>query len=139
MNEKVKVVLEFTNKKNKKKEVVFYMDKETYKVLNDQSVDEATRQRYLLDEYYFINKERKYYRKHIIEDLDKIGKEDKQHIDFSKWDNLLTEEEIKIIELIYVKGLKQVEVSALFCISKQAINKKISKIKKKIISNGLLS
>ena len=135
MDEKVKVALRFINKKNEEKEVFFYIDRRTYQILNDQSVDDETRQRYLLDEYYFNNKERKYYQKNTVCSLEDMYVKQDLYFDDEELFDCLTDEEKEILNKVYIEGLPQKTVAAFFCISPCSLSRKIKKIKSKLKKN----
>ena len=63
--EKKLVKLEFINKRNELKKVQFYMDKQTYEMLMDDSISSEERQKYLVDEYHEYERE-KYYKRKIV-------------------------------------------------------------------------
>ena len=58
MNKKQLVKLEFINKRNELKKVQFYMDKQTYEMLMDESINNDERQKYLIEEYHEYEREK---------------------------------------------------------------------------------
>ena len=58
MSQQVEVLLDFINKKGQLKHVKFWMDKQTYEILKDESISEEIRHQYLIDEYHEYERER---------------------------------------------------------------------------------
>ena len=114
---------------------VFYIDRRTYQILNDQSVDDETRQRYLLDEYYFNNKERKYNQKNTVCSLEDMYVKQDLYFNDEELFDCLTDEEKEILNKVYIEGLPQKTVAAFFCISPCSLSRKIKKIKSKLKKN----
>ena len=92
MNKKQLVKLEFINKRNELKKVQFYMDKQTYEMLMDESISNDERQKYLIEEYHEYERE-KYYKRKLL-------KFEEEKIDFINniADNSLSSEELYIKE-----------------------------------------
>ena len=65
MSKQVEVKLDFINKKGELKHVKFWMDKQTYEMLFDESINEEIRHQYLVDEYHEYERERYYNRKFV--------------------------------------------------------------------------
>lgn len=139
--EKKLVKLEFVNKRNELKKVQFYMDKQTYEMLMDDSISSEERQKYLVDEYHEYERE-KYYKRKIVrleeEQIDySLSPEEKciknQEEDaFFFFINKLNPRQKEIIKLIYFEGKTQEEVARIFNVSKSAINQSLKRIYKKI-------
>ena len=139
--EKKLVKLEFINKRNELKKVQFYMDKQTYEMLMDDSISSEERQKYLVDEYHEYERE-KYYKRKIVrleeEQIDySLSPEEKciknQEEDaFFFFINKLNPRQKEIIKLIYFEGKTQEEVARIFNVSKSAINQSLKRIYKKI-------
>lgn len=139
--EKKLVKLEFINKRNELKKVQFYMDKQTYEMLMDDSISSEERQKYLVDEYHEYERE-KYYKRKIVrleeEQIDySLSPEEKciknQEEDaFFFFINKLNLRQKEIIKLIYFEGKTQEEVARIFNVSKSAINQSLKRIYKKI-------
>lgn len=139
--EKKLVKLEFINKRNELKKVQFYMDKQTYEMLMDDSISSEERQKYLVNEYHEYERE-KYYKRKIVrleeEQIDySLSPEEKciknQEEDaFFFFINKLNPRQKEIIKLIYFEGKTQEEVARIFNVSKSAINQSLKRIYKKI-------
>lgn len=139
--EKKLVKLEFINKRNELKKVQFYMDKQTYEMLMDDSISSEERQKYLVDEYHEYERE-KYYKRKIVrleeEQIDySLSPEEKciknQEEDaFFFFINKLNPRQKEIIKLIYFERKTQEEVARIFNVSKSAINQSLKRIYKKI-------
>ena len=71
MNEKIKVNLDFINKKGESKHVKFYMDKQSYDMIFDVSISDEIRNKYLIDEYHEYER-RKYQNRKIVSFDNKI-------------------------------------------------------------------
>ena len=129
------------NKRNELKKVQFYMDKQTYEMLMDDSISNEERQKYLVDEYHEYERE-KYYKRKIVrleeEQIDySLSPEEKciknQEEDaFFFFINKLNPRQKEIIKLIYFEGKTQEEVARIFNVSKSAINQSLKRIYKKI-------
>lgn len=65
MSTQIEVTLDFINKNGEEKRVKFYMEKQTYEMLFDESVSEEIRHQYLIDEYHEYERERYYKRKFV--------------------------------------------------------------------------
>ena len=139
--EKKLVKLEFINKRNELKKVQFYMDKQTYEMLMDDSISSEERQKYLVDEYHEYERE-KYYKRKIVrleeEQIDySLSPEEKcikneEEDAFFFFINKLNPRQKEIIKLIYFEGKTQEEVARIFNVSKSAINQSLKRIYKKI-------
>lgn len=142
MSNKQKVCIEFINKKGVLKKGSFYMDKKTYEILFDESINEEFRKQYLIDEYHEYEREKYYkrkYKKVDIEILDLINSNNIENYEINKREsynriNELLEElnidQRNIIYLLLYKGYTQNEIAKKLGISKQAVSKRI-----KVISN----
>ena len=129
-NKYVEVQTSFLNKKKQLKKVKLYIDERTYKAINDPSVSKEERERYLKEEYYVYIKEKKYYRKTTLLEKECVY-EIKNDDEYDYLVSCLNEEEKQLMDMLYKEGLKQKDVSTLFCISKQAVSKKTKKILEK--------
>ena len=139
--EKKLVKLEFINKRNELKKVQFYMDKQTYEMLMDDSISSEERQKYLVDEYHEYERE-KYYKRKIVrleeEQIDYSLSPEENCIKNQEKDaffffiNKLNPRQKEIIKLIYFEGKTQEEVARIFNVSKSAINQSLKRIYKKI-------
>ena len=65
MSKQVEVKLDFINNKGELKHVKFWMDKQTYEMLFDESINEEIRHQYLVDEYHEYERERYHNRKFV--------------------------------------------------------------------------
>lgn len=144
---KKEIKLEFKNKKGEKKKVKFYIEEETFNMLQKSNIEPKDKERYLLEKYHEYELERYYKRKYelcdeeIIEEINyhKNISNYKEEIEKSIKINRLKEEinklktkEKEMIELIYYQGKTQEEVGDIYGVSKQAINKKLKKIYEKL-------
>lgn len=134
---KVEVKLSFFNKKQELKQVKFFMDKHTYEILFDKSVDEIVRHQYLIDEYHEYEKERYYQRKFVPFDTSiaeafgliryksEIYDENYEMlIDAIKKLSLRQQE---ILFKVYFENKKQVEVAKELGVSKCFVSKTLAK------------
>lgn len=141
MSKKQLVKLEFINRNNELKKVQFYMDKQTYEMLMDDSISNEERQKYLIDEYHEYERERYYERKIVKINEDEIdyspspeeqcikNQEEKEFFSFL---NLLNTRQKELIKLIYFENKTQEQVAKQFNVSKSAINQSLKRIYKKI-------
>jgi RNA polymerase sigma factor (sigma-70 family) len=145
MNKQIQ--LNFINSKGIEKEVMFYIDEKTYNIIFSNEVTEEHRNRYLRDKYYEYVSEKHAERRYELYDEEKLEEivyyKNKENY-LEEWTNQMEISELKdaiatlnerqklLIELIYFKGMSQKEVADLFGISKQAINKLLNKIYKKL-------
>ena len=150
MSKKEKISIVYVNKKGIKKSVTFYMDKKTIKVLNNKTINTKYKLEYQIEEYHFIERERKYRKRYIHNDnyiYNCLCSNEK-----TKLDNLVYIEKVNkiidaikglslkqqmIIKKILLDGKKQVEVAKELKISKSSVNityKRAIKNLKKIIN-----
>jgi len=146
MSRQVEVKLDFINKKGELKHVKFWMDKQTYEMLFDESITEEVRHQYLVDEYHEYERERYHKRKivsfdsemaqslDLIEDTS-ISNEERYEIDAHNKIildsiNKLTPRQQEMVRLIYWKGKSQKDLCELYGVSKQAINNALNRIYK---------
>lgn len=146
MSKQVEVKLDFINKKGEEKYVKFWMDKQTYEMLFDESISEKVRHQYLVDEYHEYERERYHSRKFVsfdsemAEALDliadtSISSEERYEIDLN---NNLIKEAIKkltprqqeMVKLLYWEGKSQKDLCEIYGVSKQAINNALDRIYK---------
>lgn len=140
---KVKVELEFTNKKGVNKKVTFPMDKKYYEDLQNPEITEDMRKETMLYEYRKYCKDRKYARRHQSFKLDDDGNYiepadenqtcleamiEKQEADekHEKLMNLLyklTKKQCQAMILVHIVGLKQEEAAKELGISQPAMSK----------------
>lgn len=145
MSKQVEVKLDFINKKGELKHVKFWMDKQTYEMLLDESISDEIRHQYLVDEYHEYERERYHNRKFVsfdsemaealdlIEDSTSISSEDKYDIDLN---NNLIKEAIKkltprqqeMVRLLYWEGKSQKDLCEIYGVSKQAISNALDRI-----------
>ncbi len=145
MSKQVEVKLDFINKKGELKHVKFWMDKQTYEMLFDESINEEIRHQYLVDEYHEYERERYHNRKFVsfdsemaealdlIEDSTSISSEDKYDIDLNN--NLikealkkLTPRQQEMVRLLYWEGKSQKDLCEIYGVSKQAISNALDRI-----------
>lgn len=144
MSKQVEVKLDFINKRGEEKHVKFWMDKQTYEMLFDESIGEEIRHQYLVDEYHEYERERYHKRKFVsfdsemaealdlIEDTT-ISSEDRYEMDLN---NKIIPEAIKkltprqqeMVRLLYWEGKSQKDLSEMYGVSKQAINNALDRI-----------
>lgn len=144
MSKQVEVNLDFINKKGEEKHVKFWMDKQTYEMLFDESISEEIRQKYLVDEYHEYERERYYQRKYLpfdsemaealnlIEDTS-ISSEDRYEINLK---NKIIQDAIKkltprqqeIVRLIYWEGKSQKDLCEIYGVKKQTISDVVKRI-----------
>ena len=135
---KIEVKLDFINKKGEEKHVKFWMDKQTYEMLFDESISEEVRHQYLVDEYHEYERERYYNRKFVSFDsemaqaLDLI--EDTSMSNEEKYEMDLNNEVIKeaisklnprqqeMVRLLYWEGKSQKDLCEIYGVKKQAIS-----------------
>lgn len=145
MSKQVEVKLDFINKKGELKHVKFWMDKQTYEMLLDESISDEIRHQYLVDEYHEYERERYHNRKFVsfdsemaealdlIEDSASISSEDKYDIDLN---NNLIKEAIKkltprqqeMVRLLYWEGKTQKDLCEIYGVKKQAISDAVKRI-----------
>lgn len=147
MNNEIEVSLDFINDKGELKHVNFTIDKETYNMLENANISKEEKERYLRQKYYEYVSEKHAERRYELYDEEKLEEivyyKNKENY-LEEWTNQMEISELKdaiatlnarqklLIELIYFKGMSQKEVADLFGISKQAINKLLNKIYKKL-------
>lgn len=146
MKNQVEVKLDFINKKGELKHVKFWMDKQTYEMLFDESISEEIRNQYLVDEYHEYERERYHKRKFVsfdselaeamdlIEDTS-ISSEDQYDINLANKEikeaiKRLTPRQQEMIKLLYWEGKSQKDLSEMYGVSKQAINNALDRINK---------
>lgn len=145
MSKQVEVKLDFINKKGELKHVKFWMDKQTYEMLLDESISDEIRHQYLVDEYHEYERERYHNRKFVsfdsemaealdlIEDSTSISSEDKYDIDLN---NNLIKEAIKkltprqqeMVRLLYWEGKSQKDLCEIYGVKKQTISDAVKRI-----------
>lgn len=147
MSDLIEVKLDFINKKGQMKHVKFFMDKITYNVLQDPSIEESVRHQYLIDEYHEYEREKFYRRKFVsfdiemAESLDLLS-DDMSHKD-SSYDDAqkekiykalacLTERQREIVRYLYWDGKSQKEICDIYGIKKQAVSDSVKRIKMKL-------
>lgn len=141
---KIEVKLDFINKKGEEKHVKFWMDKQTYEMLFDESISEEVRHQYLVDEYHEYERERYYNRKFVSFDsemaqaLDLI--EDTSMSNEEKYEMDLNNEVIKeaisklnprqqeMVRLLYWEGKSQKDLCEIYGVKKQAISDAVKRI-----------
>lgn len=144
MSRQVEVKLDFINKLGELKHVKFWMDKQTYEMLFDESISEEIRHQYLVDEYHEYERERYHKRKivsfdsEMAEALDLIEDTSISSVDRYEMDlnNKMIQEAIKkltlrqqeIVKLIYWEGKSQKDLCEIYGVSKQAINNALDRI-----------
>lgn len=144
MSKQVEVKLDFINKKGELKHVKFWMDKQTYEMLFDESISEEVRHQYLVDEYHEYERERYYNRKFVSFDsemaqaLDLI--EDTSMSNEEKYEMDLNNEVIKeaisklnprqqeMVRLLYWEGKSQKDLCEIYGVKKQAISDAVKRI-----------
>ena len=134
---KTKVNFKFKNKKGEDKEVVFYMDKISYEMICDPSIDEETRYWYLFDEYHEHERERNFKRKHPLLDIETLDIIDPVY-DEHDYDRELIERCIakltprqrKMLKMKFKDGKKQKEIAKELNISKQSVSDAMHRIYK---------
>lgn len=144
MSKQVEVKLDFINKKGEKKHVKFWMDKQTYEMLFDESISEEVRHQYLVDEYHEYERERYYNRKfvsfdsemaqalNLIEDTS-MSNEEKYEMDLN---NEVIKEAIsklnprqqEMVRLLYWEGKSQKDLCEIYGVKKQAISDAVKRI-----------
>ncbi|MBR2138152.1 MAG: sigma-70 family RNA polymerase sigma factor [Bacilli bacterium] len=145
MSKQVEVKLDFINKKGELKHVKFWMDKQTYEMLFDESINEEIRHQYLVDEYHEYERERYYNRKFVsfdsemaealdlIEDSTSISSEDRYEMELNNkliQDALkkLTPRQQEMVRLLYWEGKSQKDLCEIYGVSKQAISNALDRI-----------
>ena len=144
MSKQVEVKLDFINKKGEEKHVKFWMDRQTYEMLFDESISEEVRHQYLVDEYHEYERERYYNRKFVSFDsemaqaLDLI--EDTSMSNEEKYEMDLNNEVIKeaisklnprqqeMVRLLYWEGKSQKDLCEIYGVKKQAISDAVKRI-----------
>ena len=144
MSKQVEVKLDFINNKGELKHVKFWMDKQTYEMLFDESINEEIRHQYLVDEYHEYERERYHNRKFVSFDsemaqaLDLI--EDTSMSNEEKYEMDLNNEIIKeaisklnprqqeMVRLLYWEGKSQKDLCEIYGVSKQAISNALDRI-----------
>ncbi len=140
MSKQVKVNLEFKNKKGEEKKVYFYMDKETYEILQDETISEEERKRYLIEEYHEYERERYYHRHNILMEESTLEtlreeREEKDYFELLRVISTLSKEEQEIVTRIYWKKETQAELCRRYQKKKQKMSDWVKKIHKKIKNN----
>lgn len=145
MSKQVEVKLDFINNKGELKHVKFWMDKQTYEMLFDESINEEIRHQYLVDEYHEYERERYHNRKFVsfdsemaesldlIEDSTSISSEDRYEIELHNkiiQDTLkkLTPRQQEMVRLLYWEGKSQKDLCEIYGVSKQAISNALDRI-----------
>ena len=144
MSRKIKVELNFINKKGFQKDVTFFMDKETYEILLDETISQEYRHQYLVNEYHELENERFFKRKYIsldegennrldmIEDTGTSVEEkyykDKQTEILKEAITKLTKRQQEMVKYIYYEGKSQSELCKIYGLKKQTINDAIKRI-----------
>lgn len=151
MNEKIKVNLDFINKKGELKHVKFYMDKQSYDMIFDVSISDEIRNKYLIDEYHEYER-RKYQNRKIVSIDNKIFKldnlidnsyisnEDKYYASnkikkLKQAINKLTPRQKEMLRLIYWEGKKQKELCEIYGVKKQAISDAVKRMHNRLKKN----
>ncbi len=144
MSKQVEVNLDFINKKCEEKHVKFWMDKQTYEMLFDESISEEIRHQYLVDEYHEYERERYHNRKFVsfdsemaealdlIEDTS-ISSEDRYEINLN---NKIIQDAIKkltprqqeMVRLLYWEGKSQKDLCEIYGVKKQTISDAVKRI-----------
>lgn len=148
MSEKKLVKLEFVNKQNELKKVEFYMDMQTYEMLDDESISNEEKQKYLIEEYHMYEREKYHNRKIVRIDEKNIDffneliddnktheqkyMSDKDSEEFFSFFKVLNDRQKELIKFIYFYNKIQEEVAKIFGVSKAAINQSLNRIYKKI-------
>lgn len=144
MSKQVEVTLDFINKKGALKRVKFWMEKQTYEVLFDESISEEIRHQYLVDEYHEYERERYHNRKFVsfdsemaealdlIEDSTSISSEDRYENEIINNEvknaiNMLSPRQKEIINKVYFENKKQIEVAKKLGVTKEFVSKTLSK------------
>ena len=145
MSRQVEVKLDFVNKKGKLKHVNFWMDKQAYEMLFDESISEERRHQYLVDEYHEYERERYHNRKFVsfdsemaesldlVEDSTSISSEDRYEIELNNKIiqvalKKLTQRQQAMVRLLYWEGKSQKDLCEIYGISKQAISNALDRI-----------
>ena len=145
MSKQVEVKLDFINNKGELKHVKFWMDKQTYEMLFDESINEEIRHQYLVDEYHEYERERYHNRKfvsfdsemaealNLIEDSTSISSEDRYEIDANNKNiqdalKKLTPRQQEMVRLLYWEGKSQKDLCEIYGVSKQAISNALDRI-----------
>ena len=145
---KQKVYLEFINKKGRKKNVIFYMDKQSYNLINDKTIKEEERNKYLIEEYHEYERERYHKRKFVSFDvetaefLDLIADKSETPLEKRKLKGdyvelynaikKLNPRQQEIIKLIYWEGKSQKDLTKIYGVKKQAISDAVRRIHEKL-------
>ena len=144
MSKQVEVKLDFINKKGELKHVKFWMDKQTYEMLLDESISEEIRHKYLVEEYHEYERERYHNRKFVsfdsemaeeldlIEDSTSISSEDRYENEIINNEiknaiNMLSPRQNEIINKVYFENKKQIEVAKELGVTKEFVSKTLSK------------
>ena len=146
---KTKVNFKFINDKREEKEVVFYMDKQSYEMITDPSIDEETRQWYLSYEYHEYERERSFKRKHPLVDIDTLEIIDPVFDEYNydleiieKCISKLNQRQKKMLKMKFFDGKNQKEIAEELKISKQSVSDSMHRIyqtlKKYITKENLL-
>ncbi len=144
MSRQVEVKLDFINKKGELKHVTFWMDKQTYEMLFDESISEEIRHQYLVDEYHEYERERYHNRKFVSFDSElaqaldliadtAISSEDRYEMDLN---NEVIKEAIsklnprqqEMVRLLYWEGKSQKDLCKIYGVKKQAISDAVKRI-----------
>lgn len=144
MSKQSEVKLDFINKKGELKHVIFWIDKQTYEMLFNESISEEIRHQYLVDEYHEYERERYHNRKFVsfdsemaealdlIEDNTSISSEDRYENEIINNEiknaiNMLSPRQKEIINKVYFENKKQIEVSKELGVTKEFVSKTLSK------------
>lgn len=132
---KVKVNLKFINAKGEKKDVTFYMDKKSYDMICDPSINEETRQWYLENEYHEYERERNFKRKHPFLDVDTLDiinpiydEYDYDSEIIERCISKLTPRQKEMVKMKFKDGKSQNEIAEAFGISKQSVSDAMQRI-----------
>ncbi|NLE04503.1 MAG: sigma-70 family RNA polymerase sigma factor [Crenarchaeota archaeon] len=155
MKGQVAVNLDFINKKGKQKQVRFYMDKQTYEMLFDESISKEIRHQYLVNEYHEYERERYHRRKFVsfdaeMADMMRIREESTESSEekyIKELEKLEMKEAIRklitrqqdFVRLVYYEGRSQEEVASIYGITKSAVSHAMKKIYvnlRKILNNN---
>lgn len=144
MSKQVEVNLDFINKKGEEKHVKFWMDKQTYEMLFDESISEEIRHQYLVDEYHEYERERYHNRKFVsfdsemAEALDLIedtsmSSEDRYEINLNNKIiknaiKKLTPRQQEMVRLLYWEGKSQKDLCEIYGVKKQTISDAVKRI-----------
>lgn len=137
------IKLNFLNEKGEEKNVQFYLDDDTFLMLEKSDVPYEDKHRYLIEKYHEYERERYYRRKYELYDeetLEEINYYQKrvngevelfdqiQNIELKEALDELSPKQRLIIELIFYKGFSQKETADFLGVTKQAIHKSLNNI-----------